>query len=158
MLNKAIIFYRDDLDLQNVIDFGQKEVSFVLLFFFFWSPWNPAHWSEISTVALRLDPFTSLSSHSFFITLVQLLRCRDIHWLDPQYVLQLQWWKSQHWALLSALLLLHHYQRQGSLNFLIIIISIIRSTRTLVYIQALRVTFSKSIRQTDKLLYKLTNL
>lgn len=157
MLNKAIIFYRDDLDLQNVIDFGQKEVSFVLLFFF-WSPWNPAHWSEISTVALRLDPFTSLSSHSFFITLVQLLRCRDIHWLDPQYVLQLQWWKPQHRALLSALLLLHHHQRQGSFNFLIIIISIIRSTRTLVYIQALRVTFSKSIRQTDKLLYKLTNL
>lgn len=27
MLNKAIIYYRDDIDLQNVIDFGQKEVS-----------------------------------------------------------------------------------------------------------------------------------
>lgn len=26
MINKAIIHYRDDLDLQNLIDFGQMEV------------------------------------------------------------------------------------------------------------------------------------
>lgn len=27
MINKAIIHYRDDIDLQNLIDFGQGEVS-----------------------------------------------------------------------------------------------------------------------------------
>lgn len=26
MINKAIIHYREDIDLQNLIDFGQKEV------------------------------------------------------------------------------------------------------------------------------------
>lgn len=30
MLNKAIIYYRDDIDLQNVIDFGQKEVRMII--------------------------------------------------------------------------------------------------------------------------------
>lgn len=35
MLNKAIIYYRDDIDLQNVIDFGQKEVSMIYIFFLF---------------------------------------------------------------------------------------------------------------------------
>lgn len=26
MINNAIVHYRDDIDLQNLIDFGQKEV------------------------------------------------------------------------------------------------------------------------------------
>lgn len=28
VIGNAIVHYRDDLDLQNLIDFGQKEVSF----------------------------------------------------------------------------------------------------------------------------------
>lgn len=33
MLNKAIIYYREDIDLQNLIDFGQKEVSMTFFLF-----------------------------------------------------------------------------------------------------------------------------
>lgn len=33
VVNDAIVHYRDDLDLQNLIDFGQKEVSLGL-------PWS----------------------------------------------------------------------------------------------------------------------
>lgn len=33
MLNKAIIYYREDIDLQNLIDFGQKEVSMIFFLF-----------------------------------------------------------------------------------------------------------------------------
>lgn len=29
MINKSITHYRDDIDLQNLIDFGQREVSFL---------------------------------------------------------------------------------------------------------------------------------
>lgn len=33
MFNKAIIYYREDIDLQNLIDFGQKEVSMIFFLF-----------------------------------------------------------------------------------------------------------------------------
>lgn len=32
MINKSIVHYRDDIDLQNLIDFGQKEVRIPLMF------------------------------------------------------------------------------------------------------------------------------
>ncbi|XP_040004512.1 tetraspanin-33 isoform X3 [Xiphias gladius] len=87
MINNAIVHYRDDIDLQNLIDFGQM---------------------EIPDMASNLSHLKCL-----YVLPVRLLWWCHVHRLVPEHILQLQEGQPQQRTLLCPLLLLYHIQRQG---------------------------------------------
>lgn len=94
MINNAIVHYREDIDLQNLIDFGQREVP-----------------TRVVTSACLL--ISSIHLMLVSVSSVWLLRRRDVHGLVPEHVLQLHAGQPQQRTLLRPLLLLQPVRRQG---------------------------------------------
>lgn len=115
MINKAIVHYREDIDLQNLIDFGQKEVR---------TKYKIQNSYAIRTILSLLSGLivashkhlTCLALTSIFASTVWLLWWCHIHRLVPEHVLRLQAEQPQQGALLRPLLLLHHAPKQGLLH------------------------------------------
>lgn len=101
-INNNIRAYRDDIDLQNLIDFTQEYVSNMFLCTHL-CPLISEWWLCISVVYMLFD---------FVVGVLWSFWSR---WLEFEHLLQLYWFKPKSRKVWSALFLLH--QRSSSMSF-----------------------------------------